>query len=234
MIDQPLSSAPILDTSSGVPKRRVLQWVLIGIVIVLVAVAAIVLPRIFAELAYPLAYEDVIRDEALAHDLDPFLVAAVVYAESRYRPTATSPVGARGLMQLMPLTGGGIAKRLGDTQFTLDDLYDPATNIRYGTYHLQGLMGRYQSNVEAALVGYNGGGGAGDRFARGELGSVPNESLRYYKKVLLAKSMYEELYPVRLGSDTSLAEFFETEPRETVATKLLKVIRSTVVERIGQ
>ncbi|MGI6103462.1 MAG: lytic transglycosylase domain-containing protein [Patescibacteria group bacterium] len=221
-------------TQPQTSRRTLLNWLIVALVVLGAFLAVAFLPRIFAELSYPLAYDDVIRSEAEAHELDSFLVAAVIHTESRFRPTATSPVGARGLMQIMPLTGQGIARRLGDSDFTVDKLYDPATNIKYGAYHLQGLMGRYNSNVEAALVGYNGGGGAGDRFIRGETGSVPTESIRYYKKVLSAREKYRELYSVRLSDTSNVNTVFATSSEETLTSRLLRAVQTTVVQRISQ
>ncbi len=217
------------------PARTTLQWLVFLLVVVAAAVGLIVLPRIFAEIRYPLEFDDLIVKEATEHDLDPFLVAAVVYSESHFKPAAASPVGARGLMQLMPQTAAGIARRLGDSGFAIDKLYDPATNLRYGTYHLQGLMGRYNSNVEAALVGYNGGGGAGDRYEAGEReGSVPRESLRYVGKVLAAKSAYEELYPARLNPSKDLQDFLKPATQEPLANVLLRAAAAAVSARVSQ
>lgn len=223
------------DRRAPIAKRTLLTWWVGAILLILLALGLVLLPRIWAELQYPLAYEEIIKQEAADHDLDPFLVAAVIKSESGFSPRAVSPVGARGLMQIMPLTAQGIAKRMGDTAFTLDKLFEPGTSIRYGTFHLQGLMGRYDSNVEAALVGYNGGGGAGDRYLAGERSSVPGESLRYVEKVLAAKVKYEELYPVRLGSDKSLSDFFKGQTTgETLANRLLKAVQGAVTEKLTQ
>lgn len=221
------------ENESSVSKRSIITRVFLTTLVIGVGLAIALLPRIFAEISYPLAYEDVIKREATAHDLDPYLVAGVIYAESRFKPTATSGVGARGLMQIMPFTGQGIARRLGES-FTTDSLYDPETNIRYGTFHLQGLMGRYSSNVEAALVAYNGGGGAGDRFVRGDMAHVPNESLRYYKKVLDAKAKYQELYSSRLGGNSDGNQLTLTAPQETMTSRLLRAVQQTVAQRISQ
>ncbi|MBI4032095.1 lytic transglycosylase domain-containing protein [Candidatus Berkelbacteria bacterium] len=211
-----------------------LLWILAIVLVVLGALVILFFPRIFAELRYPLAYEDLIKREAAAHDLDPFLVAAVIRSESGFNPNATSPAGARGLMQLMPLTAQGIARRLGESDFTVDKLYDPERSIRYGTYHLQGLMGRYDSDLEPAIVAYNGGGGAGDRYQAGDRSTVPTESLNYVKKVIAAKAAYEELYPVRLGTGKSLQDFFQpAEQQNTLSSLLLKAVQGAVASKLG-
>ena len=215
-------------------QRSVLRWAILFVIVLVIILSVSFLPRIFAELRYPLAYEDLIVSEAIDHELDPFLVAAVVYAESRFSPEAISPAGARGLMQLMPQTAAGIAARLDQQGYTVDKLYDPATNLRFGTFHLQGLMGRYDSDEAAVLVGYNGGGGAGDRYQAGERASVPRESLRYIEKVQAAKAVYQELYPVRLGVQRDLQQFFQPADQEPLANVLIRAIQSAVTNRIAR
>lgn len=177
--------------------RRV-SWFLVIVLVVGAAIGlATVLPRILGEVTYPLAYEDLIVRYSRERELDPYLVAAVIYAESHYRPTAVSPSGARGLMQLIPSTAQGIARKLGDADFRVSNLFDPETNVRYGTYHLQGLAGRYRSNVDGILAGYNGGGAVGDRYIAGQ-GGIPLETQRYVVTVKAARDKYRELYPDRL------------------------------------
>lgn len=195
--------------------------------------AVFALPRILAEIAYPLNYEEIIISEAKDHDLDPFLVAAVIYAESRYNPRAISYVGARGLMQLMPNTASGISKRIGDTDFTLDKLYDPKTNIEYGTFHLQGLMGRYNRNVPAALAGYNGGGGVGDRYIKGDRTTIPRETLNYVIKVTSAEKKYRSLYADKLDPKPKSVENGPLEATEQIfVSRILDVIRATLIGNI--
>lgn len=195
--------------------------------------AIFALPRILAEIAYPLEYEEIIIAEAKAHDLDPFLVAAVIYAESRYNPRAMSYVGARGLMQLMPTTASGIAGRMGDSDFTVDKLFDPQTNIEYGTFHLQGLMGRYNRNVPAALAGYNGGGGVGDRYIRGDRTTIPRETLNYVTKVTNAEKQYRSLYADRLDPKPQPIEDEPLEAtEESFVSRILDVIRATLLGNI--
>lgn len=213
-------------------QRAILQTVIVLVVFAGAAYGVLVgLPSIFAEIRYPLAYEDIIIKESADHNLDPFLVAAVIYSESHYNPRALSPVGARGLMQLMPLTAVGIARKLGDTGFTIDQLYDPAVNIRYGTFHLQGLLARYSGEVEPAVVAYNGGGGAGDNYRAGNRGRVPAESLLYVQHVLQVKKTYEQIYQLQLSG---IDPFARKETRTTLATQVLGVINQTVNKRLSQ
>ena len=95
------------------------------------------------------------------YHLDPALVAAVIYEESRFRPNTVSSAGAIGLMQLLPSTARGIAVHTGGTQFRIpQDLYVPDLNIRYGCWYLAHLQHKYAGRPHAgdlALAAYNAG-----------------------------------------------------------------------------
>jgi len=90
-----------------------------------------------------------------AHNLDADLLASLVKAESGGNPHAVSPVGARGLMQLMPAT----AATLG-----VDDSFKPEQNVRGGTAYLDSLLTRYHDNLALALAAYNAGPAAVDKY----------------------------------------------------------------------
>ena len=85
------------------------------------------------EIALPLRHEDIIRQQAREKDLDPALIAAVIYAESHFRDGQVSAAGAQGLMQLTPATARMIARKSGGVAFTVEDLGTPQVNIAYGT-----------------------------------------------------------------------------------------------------
>jgi soluble lytic murein transglycosylase len=140
-------------------RRRNLLLGLAGVAVV-AAIGWLVLKPIFndaiIELTLPLRHEDIIRQQARAKDLDPALVAAVIYRESKFRDQ-TSDAGAKGLMQILPDTAKFIAKRSGGTQFELRDLANPQVNIAYGCWYLRYLMQRYSGNQVAAVAAYNAG-----------------------------------------------------------------------------
>ena len=92
---------------------------------------------------YPLRYPEIVRGHAQQYGLDPALLAAVIYSESRFRPHVRSPQGAIGLMQLLPSTAKGIATRTGGTKFVAADLDDPEMNVRYGSWYLRHLREHY-------------------------------------------------------------------------------------------
>ena len=113
------------------------------------------------ERSRPLA-EAIVR-HARAHGLDPLLVAAVIHVESHYDPRAVSPVGARGLMQLMPATASELARRSGSPR---PELFDPETNVALGTRYLAQLLRDFGS-ADRALVAYNAGPAAARALLRG-------------------------------------------------------------------
>jgi soluble lytic murein transglycosylase len=116
--------------------------------------------RAINDLTLPLSYAGTIRTQAAAKHLDPALVAAVIYAESKFDPR-TSPAGAEGLMQLMPQTAKFLARRSGGISFHVSDLGKPRVNIAYGTYLLRYLIDHYGGNVRHHQCGPLGGAGAG-------------------------------------------------------------------------
>jgi soluble lytic murein transglycosylase len=140
-------------------RRRNLLVGLAGVAVV-AAIGWLVLKPILddaiIELTLPLRHEDIIRQQARAKDLDPALVAAVIYRESKFRDQ-TSDAGAKGLMQILPDTAKFIAKRSGGTRFELRDLANPQVNIAYGCWYLRYLIQRYSGNQVAAVAAYNAG-----------------------------------------------------------------------------
>jgi len=103
--------------------------------------------------------------EAGRYQLDPGLVLAVMHVESRYQTFAVSPVGAMGLMQLLPATGKELAEQLGIPWQGTQTLFDPVVNVRLGTAYVKQLSDRYGS-VNTALAAYNWGPGHIDRRLR--------------------------------------------------------------------
>ncbi len=149
-------------------------------------------PDWYLRARYPLRYEHIVRGHADNYRLDPALVAAVIYQESKFRADAHSNSGAVGLMQLLPETAKGIAARTGGSQFKVDDLYDPEINVRYGSWYLRHLIDKYGTE-ERALAAYNGGQGNLDR------GVMYPETRHYVDRVLELREIYRKAYPSELG-----------------------------------
>ncbi|MBI2362287.1 MAG: lytic transglycosylase domain-containing protein, partial [Elusimicrobia bacterium] len=139
--------------------------------------------------------------ESQRQGVDFRMVLAVIEAESAYNPNATSPVGAKGLMQIMPATGRGLGVKDSNA------LYDVATNIRAGVKYLKGLWEQFsdvawseigstnpftRADVKAAIAAYNAGPGAVQKY-----GGVPpyRETRGYVVKVLSNFQKYDRLFP---------------------------------------
>lgn len=146
-------------------------------------------PAWYARIVYPLEYEPIVRGHAANYELDPALLAAVIYQESRFDPRAESSSGAIGLMQLLPETAKGIALRTGGRRFQVEDLYDPEINIRYGSWYLRNLLTKYHGDLRKALAAYNGGQGNVDR------GVLFEETKAYVARVRELRDIYARAYP---------------------------------------
>lgn len=122
-------------------------------------------------------HEVEIERAARRHGVDPALLAIVVWTESRGRADARSPVGARGLLQLMPSTAADITRRRGLPALPAERLDDPQTNLDLGAWYLARQLEHYD-NLPLALAAYNAGPGRVAAFVRGEA-SLPEETQRY-------------------------------------------------------
>lgn len=159
-------------------------------------------PGELQRLAYPLAYADLLSAEAGARNLDPLLLAALIRQESLFEPVAESYAGARGLGQVMPATGTGIANSLKMGDFVLDDLYRPHISILFGAFYLRAQMDRFDNQILIALAAYNGGPGNTLRWleAGGEDLDLfvevitATQSRLYLQRVYEQYLIYERLY----------------------------------------
>jgi soluble lytic murein transglycosylase len=188
-------------------RRRVFGVALLGAIVVALLLALPLAKRAVNALGLPLQYSSVIRQEASAKHLDPALVAAVIYAETKFDPR-TSSAGAVGLMQLLPQTATFLAKRSGATTFTTADLATPEVNIAYGSYYLRYLLNEYHGDTVLALAAYNGGETNVNNWVRSahadgqgfRVGDIPfPETRAYVQRVLGARAQYRRTYPSALG-----------------------------------
>ncbi len=162
-------------------------------------------PLALQRLLYPVPFPELVIRESAAHGVDPRLFLALLRQESRFDPGATSWVGARGLAQVMPATGEGIARDLGATDYTVDDLYRPNVSVRFGTYYLGRRISDMEGSQAGALAAYNGGLGNAMRWAGGtqvvdqdlfaETIDFP-ETQGYVKLVMGYYGAYRELYAI--------------------------------------
>ncbi|HSG41442.1 MAG TPA: transglycosylase SLT domain-containing protein [Thermoanaerobaculia bacterium] len=153
---------------------------------------------------YPLEHADAIREQARKAGVPPSLIAGIIRQESAFDERATSPVGARGLMQVMPLTAQEVSRKVG-IPYRLESLYDPEVSVQLGSTYFGQLLRRFDGNVELALAGYNGGPNRMQRLWS-ESGPEPrmddfletlhiDESRNYVKRILILADSYRQLYP---------------------------------------
>jgi soluble lytic murein transglycosylase len=156
-------------------------------------------PGWWERLWYPLRYEQIVRGHARNYQLDPALLAAVIYQESKFKADARSTSGAIGLMQLLPATAQGIAVHTGGTRFRTSDLYNPEINVRYGAWYLRHLLEKYDDE-RTALAAYNAGQDNVDRW-RADGGAIRFQETRaYVKRVEELKGIYRRAYGSELGT----------------------------------
>jgi len=166
------------------------------------------MPAWYARLWYPLEHESAIRQNAVRHELDPALVAAVINTESGFVPDSRSAAGAVGLMQVLPETARFIAGRPGRPSPSPERIGEPEVNIAYGTWYLRYLIDRHGS-VDVALAAYNAGEGVvrgWDARARaaGRAFRVPEdvpfpETRTFVRRVRDTAPIYRRAYGDELG-----------------------------------
>lgn len=163
------------------PRRVRVDLVLLAL---FVAYAGLVGLRVL----YPIAHTADLVGLAVQNGLDPALVASVVRCESRFKASAVSPRGAIGLMQIVPETGAWIAQQLEIHGFEVDGLYNPAFNLRIGSWYLRYLLDRFGDRNDA-LMAYNAGPSRVDEWLAGS-GDVFPETRTYVERVVRSLPVY--------------------------------------------
>ena len=188
-------------------QRALLTWVVIGFALVCGVLVLASLNRVASNGTLPLSDASIIREQAAAKRLDPALIAAVIYAESKFEPRP-SPAGAEGLMQILPATAYYLAHLSGGYRFTAGDLATPKINLAYGSYYLRYLLDHYEGNEMLAIAAYNAGvtnvdGWVAHADAAGRrltVDAIPfPETREYVHRVLAAQRGYRAKYPRQLG-----------------------------------
>ncbi len=180
-----------------------------GFLLVLAVVAGLIAlpfalgaPEAVRKAAYPLRYEDTIRQASREHGLEPAFVAGVIYTESRFRPDAESSQSAYGLMQMLPTTAEFVQQRSGIE----GDFREPRTNIRLGVWYLDYLDRRYRGDERLMLAAYNSGEGRVNGWISEEGFDIARdipfvETREYVENSLEARQTYEDLYGEDLSRD---------------------------------
>ena len=141
------------------------------------------------------AVQDIVAAASAAHGVDPSLINALIWVESKFERKAKGPAGAQGLMQLMPKTAQAMAKQLGRKR----NSYDPDFNIHAGTLLLSRLLARFDGDVGLALAGYNRGGGTVSKWIAAEQ-EFPEGVQTFVARVLEAQAWFQQL-PLELEAD---------------------------------
>ena len=152
---------------------------------------------------YPQPHKDLVYAAAYEHQIDPYLIFAIIKAESKYQNHAQSSVGARGLMQIMPETAVWIAQTKGIEDFEEMQLHDPKTNIEFGVWYLSSLNKEFDGKYPVILAAYNAGRGTVQKWlAEGiwdgdikHTGNIPySETKNYVNRVMQYYDAYRAIY----------------------------------------
>ena len=138
-------------------KQKRSAWVPVTAVLLALALAGTVLFSAFREKIdrweYPQRYEAYVEYYAGKYGIDPMILYAFIRTESNFDPAVDSDAGARGLMQITEVTFDWIKTKIAPTEaLTFDDLYDPETNIRFGTYFVSYCLKRYDNHLATAAI----------------------------------------------------------------------------------
>jgi soluble lytic murein transglycosylase len=158
-------------------------------------------------LRFPVTYSSQVMNNASMQQLEPALVFGLIRQESMLDKNAQSPVGARGLMQIMPDTGRQIARKLNEPWQSASSLFDPDTNIKYGTFYYKQLLNRFNGNFALAAAAYNAGPNRVDKWlpsgkfmpADVWIETIPFKETRKYVTSVLS---YTLIYSQRLQQNT--------------------------------
>lgn len=189
-------------------RIRAIRTALVLILVIAIGVlGAVLLGKMFPgpgepKRNYPVEYESLIRSNASLQGIDPAYVASIILAESAYNPNAVSSVNAQGLMQIMPDTGEWIAGKF-DEDYYKGCLFDPETNIRYGSWLLGYLYRRYDGDMTCSTAAYHSGQGEVDKWLADPAFSSDGKTLNairgknanaYVSKVLEYYEEYTKIY----------------------------------------
>jgi len=164
---------------------------------------------------YPFPFQAMVLPASLDHNVDPYLVAAVIRRESAFNPTVTSSAGAIGLMQIMPHTGRGLARLVGLQRYDPEMLREPELNLHLGIRYLSNLIRQFDGELPLVLSAYNAGPNRAVRWRSMPERRDPElfmeripfpETRDYVRHVKLHIALYRELYPNLDGSAALPAE----------------------------
>lgn len=171
--------------------------------------------RQLLEVIYPFPYREMVLREAEEVGVDPFLMAAVIRQESAFLSNARSSANARGLMQVLPVTGRELARRIGPSDFDAGKLYVPDINLHLGATYLKNMLERYDHDLPLVLSAYNAGPTRANRWRNFPEASDPvrfteripfRETRGYVKAITRNQRMYAHLYGGDASRDAALGD----------------------------
>ncbi len=182
--------------------KKVIKIILILIFIILFLFSTSRIIKIVARSYFKLENRQVIEYYSDIYDVDPYLICAIIYTESKFNQYAVSHRGASGYMQLMERTAEWGANEIGIKEYSYDRIFEPTINIEIGTWYISTLTKQFK-NLDVALASYNGGSGnvtswlQDERYSKdGEiLDKIPfKETEDYVERVNLFYKIYKVLY----------------------------------------
>ena len=220
---------PVSTAAAGRASRRPVRmerWMAVTLIIMLLITIGLILAKVLMETylytqqaareaahqrllnEHPLPgqYLPAIEEAAQENNVKPAFLAAIILCESSYRKDAESNVGARGLMQVMPETASWIAGKLGEeSSFNVDRMYDPQTNIRYGSWYIGYLSQLFGGDPVLGASAYHAGQGEGSDWLMDPNYSLDGQTIhindmadgptkQYAQRVVSAYAIYERLY----------------------------------------
>ena len=184
-------------------RHPLLRWLAVLLALGILLVAVFFRSRI-ARAQYPCRYADTVTRYAELYDIDPLVLYSFIRTESNFNPNAQSDAGARGLMQITEVTFDWIKLKIApDEALTFDDLFDPETNIRFGSYFVAYCLQRYGGDLATAAAAYHSGVGTVDGLLADSACSPDGQTLshypypqmrRYVHKITTAYQRYQEIY----------------------------------------
>ena len=195
-----------------------LKKILASVALLVAIYFLISVPSVQKKFLYPFPYRPTVENYSARWHVDKFLTVAVIKVESNFQESASSQSGAVGLMQLMPETAAWIAYQLGEqpdeVANDLNNLREPETNIRYGTWYLAELEDEFKGNDVLALAAYNAGRGNVHEWIEknhwnenfSDVDKIPYAETRdYVKRVLHCREKYSKLYSAQNSISMPLA-----------------------------
>jgi len=164
-------------------------------------------------LRFPFDYEEQVNNNSALRQLNAAVIYGLIRRESAFNQEAVSAVGARGLMQIMPKTGRQIARKLKEKRFKKADLFNPATNIKYGAFYYKQLLDQFDGHYALAAAAYNAGPHRVKRWRPAEktmeadiwVETIPYKETRGYVSAVLT---YALIYQKQMNKNTlSMTDF---------------------------